>query len=85
MNATTHEVVIVDDEIKPALVLAEYLQREGFRTAHLLDGHSALTYIRQHAPSVLILDVMLPGLDGIEVCRAVRTFSMVPSSRIRLM
>lgn len=78
MNPKAHEVVIVDDEIKPAQVLAEYLQREGFRTAHLLEGNSAVTYIRQHAPSVVILDVMLPGLDGIEVCRTVRTFSMVP-------
>lgn len=78
MNATTHEVVIIDDEVKPAQVLADYLQRDGFRTTHLLEGHAALTYVRQHAPSVLILDVMLPGLDGIEVCRAVRTFSMVP-------
>jgi len=78
MNSMAHEVLIVDDEAKPAQVLAEYLQREGFRTAHLLEGNSAVTYVRQHAPSVVILDVMLPGLDGIEVCRAVRKFSMVP-------
>ncbi|NHZ81749.1 response regulator [Massilia sp. CCM 8695] len=78
MNPAAHEIVIVDDEVKPAQVLAEYLQREGFRTAHILDGNSAVAYIRQSAPSVVILDVMLPGLDGIEVCRAVRMFSMVP-------
>lgn len=78
MNATTHEVLIIDDEVKPAQVLAEYLQREGFRTKHLLEGSDAASYVRQHAPAVLILDLMLPGLDGIDVCRAVRTFSMVP-------
>jgi len=78
MNSMAHEVLIVDDEAKPAQVLAEYLQREGFRTTHLLEGNSAVTYVRHHAPSVVILDVMLPGLDGIEVCRAVRMFSMVP-------
>lgn len=78
MNPSAHEVLIVDDEVKPAQVLAEYLQREGFRTTHLLEGNGAVEYVRQHAPSVVILDVMLPGLDGIEVCRAVRTFSMVP-------
>ncbi|MDM5177261.1 response regulator [Massilia sp. DJPM01] len=78
MNPSAHEIVIVDDEVKPAQVIAEYLQREGLRTAHLLDGLGALAYVRQHAPSVVILDVMLPGLDGIEVCRAVRQFSMVP-------
>ncbi|ATQ74920.1 two-component system response regulator BaeR [Massilia violaceinigra] len=78
MNPAAHEIVIIDDEVKPAQVLAEYLQRDGFRTAHILDGNSAVAYVRQYAPSVLILDVMLPGLDGIEVCRAVRRFSMVP-------
>ncbi|CUI05726.1 response regulator [Massilia antarctica] len=78
MNPSAHEIVIVDDEVKPAQVIAEYLQREGLRTAHLLDGLGAVAYLRQHAPSVVILDVMLPGLDGIEVCRAVRQFSMVP-------
>ena len=79
MNSSAHEILIVDDEVKPAQVIAEYLQREGFRTTHILDGNSAVTYVRENAPSVLILDVMLPGLDGIEVCRAVRKFSMVPT------
>lgn len=78
MNHGAHEIVIVDDDVKPAQVIAEYLQRAGFRTAHLLDGHSAAHYIRQAAPGVVILDVMLPGLDGMAVCRAVRGFSMVP-------
>jgi two-component system response regulator BaeR len=78
MNPGAHEIVIVDDEVKPAQVLAEYLQRDGFRTVHLLDGMSAVSYVRQHAPSVVILDVMLPGLDGIAVCQAIREFSTVP-------
>jgi two-component system, OmpR family, response regulator BaeR len=78
MNRAAHEIVIVDDEVKPALVLADYLQREGYRTTHILDGHAALAYVRQAEPGVLILDVMLPGLDGIAVCQAVRQFSMVP-------
>jgi len=78
MNAGAHEIVIVDDEVKPAQVIAEYLQHAGFRTAHLLDGPSAVHYIRQAAPDVVILDVMLPGLDGMEVCRAVRGYSAVP-------
>lgn len=78
MNPTEHEIVIVEDEEKPAQVLAEYLQREGFRTTHIIDGNRAVEYVREQVPSVLILDVMLPGLDGIEVCRAVRQFSTVP-------
>ncbi|HEY0063119.1 MAG TPA: response regulator [Telluria sp.] len=78
MKHASPEIVIVDDELKPAQVLAEYLQRDGFRTVHLVDGPSALAHVRAHDPGVLILDVMLPGLDGIEVCRAVRAFSMVP-------
>jgi two-component system, OmpR family, response regulator BaeR len=78
MNSMPHEIVIVDDELKPAQVLCEYLQRDGFRTTHIVDGNAAVAYLRQHTPEVLILDVMLPGLDGIGVCRAVRRFSTVP-------
>ena len=78
MTARVHDIVIVDDETKPAQVLAEYLQQDGFRTTHFVDGDSALAYVTLHAPSVMILDVMLPGLGGIDVCRAVRKFSTVP-------
>jgi two-component system, OmpR family, response regulator BaeR len=78
MNSIPYEIVIVDDELKPAQVLSAYLQRDGFRTTHIMDGNAAVAYLRQHAPGVLILDVMLPGLDGIDVCRAVRRFSTLP-------
>ncbi|SHH54213.1 response regulator [Massilia sp. CF038] len=72
------EIVLVEDELKPAQVLAAYLQREGLQTMHFTDGQRALEYIRQAAPALLILDVMLPGLDGLALCRAVRLFSSVP-------
>ncbi|GGL10422.1 response regulator transcription factor [Mangrovihabitans endophyticus] len=67
--------LVVDDE--PALVRAVsgYLQREGFTVAAVGDGESALTAARTAAPDVVVLDLMLPGIDGIEVCRRLRTFT----------
>jgi len=65
-------VLIVDDE--PAIVqLARlYLQREGFRVESAGDGQAALEVVKRLDPALVILDVMLPGLDGFEVCRRLR-------------
>jgi two-component system alkaline phosphatase synthesis response regulator PhoP len=65
-------VLIVDDE--PAIVqLARlYLQREGFRVESVGDGQAALEAVKRLDPALVILDVMLPGLDGFEVCRRLR-------------
>jgi DNA-binding response OmpR family regulator len=65
----------VDDE--PALVraVAGYLQREGFAVTTAADGETALHAARTGAPDVVVLDLMLPGIDGIEVCRTLRTFT----------
>ncbi len=67
--------LVVDDE--PALVraVAGYLQREGFTVATAADGETALRLARQDVPDVVVLDLMLPGIDGIEVCRILRTFT----------
>jgi DNA-binding response OmpR family regulator len=67
--------LVVDDE--PALVraVAGYLQREGFTVATAADGESALRAARADLPDVVVLDLMLPGIDGIEVCRTLRTFT----------
>jgi DNA-binding response OmpR family regulator len=67
--------LVVDDE--PALVraVAGYLRREGFTVATAGDGEAALRAARDDRPDVVVLDLMLPGIDGIEVCRALRTFT----------
>ena len=68
-------VLVVDDEVALAGVVANYLQREGFDTRLVHDGPTAVETARAWHPDLIVLDVMLPGLDGVEVCRQLRTFS----------
>jgi DNA-binding response OmpR family regulator len=68
-------VLIVDDEVVLAGVVASYLDRAGFETTVSGDGLEALQLARQLDPTVVILDLGLPGMDGVEVCRQIRTFS----------
>lgn len=69
------EVLVVDDEIDLAEVVAGYLQAEGFSAALAHTGPDAVEAARTGQPRLVVLDVMLPGFDGIEVCRRIRTFS----------
>jgi DNA-binding response OmpR family regulator len=67
--------LVVDDESALADVVASYLVREGFEVEVALDGEAAVRHARALDPDVVILDLGLPGIDGIEVCRQLRTFS----------
>jgi DNA-binding response OmpR family regulator len=67
--------LIVDDETTLVDVIAAYLQREGFQVFTAADGTQALAAARAHHPDVVVLDIVMPGIDGIEVCRQLRTFS----------
>ena len=67
--------LVVEDEISLAKLLGSYLEREGFETTLSHDGLQAVLTARDVDPDVVILDLGLPGLDGIEVCRQIRTFS----------
>ena len=71
-------ILIVEDDAKIADMLANYLHMHGFATELCGDGQDAVTRIRQQAPALVVLDLMLPGLDGLAVCTEVRTFSTVP-------
>jgi DNA-binding response OmpR family regulator len=68
-------VLVVDDEVALAGVVASYLEREGFTVRIAHTGPEAVEQAREFEPVVIILDVMLPGFDGLEVCRQVRHFS----------
>jgi DNA-binding response OmpR family regulator len=68
-------IVIVDDEEQLASVIARYFERNGHPTHTVGDGLAAVELVRQLSPGVVILDLGLPGLDGIEVCRRIREFS----------
>ncbi len=71
-------VLIVEDETKLAEVLSEYLQQAGFRTERLERGDEVVPFVESQPPDLILLDLMLPGRDGMEVCRDVRRFSSVP-------
>ncbi|OBQ54532.1 response regulator [Halodesulfovibrio spirochaetisodalis] len=71
-------ILIIDDDAKLQDLLTEYLENSGFKVASLLNGQEALSNVRNVAPSLIILDVMLPGKDGLEVLRDIRTESTVP-------
>jgi two-component system response regulator BaeR len=79
MNAPhSRRILIVEDDPKIARLLTDYLARDGFDVVGIADGQAALTRIENDMPALILLDLMLPGLSGIDVCRAVRRFSDVP-------
>ncbi len=71
-------VLLVDDDPKIRELLRLYIEREGHRTIAAADGEMALGAALRQRPDLVILDVMLPGLDGFEVCRRIREVSEVP-------
>ena len=71
-------ILIVEDEPKLARLLQDYLQQSGFRTYCLENGLDVVDWVRERQPDLIVLDLMLPGKDGIDVCREVRAFSNVP-------
>jgi two-component system response regulator BaeR len=75
---TAAHILIVEDDIKIAALLTDYFVAAGYRTEHIADGLSALAYVRNTAVDLILLDLMLPQMDGLEVCKAVRKFSPVP-------
>jgi DNA-binding response OmpR family regulator len=68
-------VLVVDDERALAEVVGSYLRKEGFAVVMAHDGPAAVAAARTHDPELIVLDLMLPGFDGTEVCRRIRQFS----------
>jgi DNA-binding response OmpR family regulator len=75
VTSTPYRALVVDDEPSLTRVVAGYLEHEGFVVTTAPDGEQALAAARRDPPDVVVLDVMLPGIDGIEVCRQLRTFT----------
>lgn len=70
--------MVVDDEPKIVRLARDYLEQSSFRVLPVNDGLSALAAARQEKPDLIVLDLNLPGMDGIDVCRALRRESSVP-------
>ncbi len=78
---TTHaptSILLVEDDEQLALLTCHFLQKHGFDVTWLADGEQAINHLRVQIPTLVILDVMLPGLDGFSVCQKLREFSAVP-------
>jgi two-component system response regulator BaeR len=78
MSAPGKTVLIVEDEPQLAGLLADYLRQAGFSPHRVGDGGAAVEEIRARRPALVLLDLMLPGKDGMAVCRETRAFSRVP-------
>lgn len=72
------QLLMIDDDRELVALMDEYLSREGFELMAAHDGPSGLAAATARAPDLVILDLMLPGLDGLEVCRRLRSSSQVP-------
>ena len=71
-------ILVVDDEPKIVKLAQDYLEQSGFMVLTALDGNTALATARQRRPDLIVLDLSLPGMDGLDVCRALRRESDVP-------
>ena len=71
-------ILIVEDEARLASILADYLHAAGFASHWLGEGRGAASWVREERPDLILLDLMLPGRDGMEICKDIRTFSSVP-------
>ena len=73
-----HTIMVVDDEKNICELMRLYLEKEGFAVTVAYNGSDAISLIRQSRPDLVLLDIMMPVIDGWEVCRQVREFSTVP-------
>jgi len=73
-----YSVLIVDDDVKLVKLLQTYFEKEGYNTYSAIDGLDALQMVRECKPDIIVLDLMLPGLDGLNVCRRIRKDNDIP-------
>lgn len=78
MTTLQPKILIIEDERKIAALLRDYLQQADYQVTLLASGEQAVEQIRQQPPDLVILDLMLPGKDGLTICREVRAFSDLP-------
>lgn len=78
MSREQGRILIVEDEHRIANILKDYLSQAGFSCHHLDRGDSIVSFVKESPPNLILLDLMLPGLDGLTICQQIRAFSQVP-------
>jgi len=78
MESKTTKILVVDDDVKTTELVKLYLERDGYHVLTAHEGNEALRLARTEHPDLLILDIMLPGIDGLEICRCIRAESSIP-------
>ena len=78
MNERVFKIMVVDDEADIVDVMSDYLTAEGYRVIKAHNGVAALEKVQSESPDLVLLDVMMPGLDGFEVCKRIRAASPIP-------
>ncbi|MBQ1761752.1 MAG: response regulator, partial [Aquincola sp.] len=78
MNGASARILVVEDEPKMASLIGDYLRAEGHEPQWIADGREVLPAIEAQPADLVLLDIMLPGMDGLAVCRALRERSDVP-------
>jgi two-component system alkaline phosphatase synthesis response regulator PhoP len=76
--AAMKTILVVDDELKITRLVRDYLQQAGFSVVEASDGQAAISAARRHDPDLVVLDLGLPGIDGLDVARTLRAASAVP-------
>ena len=78
MSAVTNIILIVEDEAQLASLVQDYLQKSGYSTHIIGRGDEVVPWLQEHKADLILLDIMLPGDDGMSVCKSIRSFSSVP-------
>ncbi len=78
VNAMKQLILVVDDDINIAKLVKLYLEKDGYEVVHSARGDDALAQLKKLSPALILLDIMLPGMDGWQVCKAIRLQSKVP-------
>ncbi|EOY8494525.1 TPA: two-component system response regulator BaeR [Providencia stuartii] len=78
LEPSSANVLIVEDEPKLGQLLYDYLQAAGYQPSILQRGDEVIDYVRQQQPDIILLDIMLPGMDGLTICRELRKFCEIP-------
>jgi len=76
--STPKKILIVEDHVELAEIIGEYLTAQGYKVQLIHDGGLVMEQVRVNSPDMILLDIMLPNVDGIEICRRVRQFSSIP-------